>query len=673
MRRQFEEKRRILAGQIYFARSGLNNIGVPARFVRPPQVRRQFEEKRRILAGQIYFARSGLNNIGVPARFVRPPQVRRQFEEKRKILAGQIHFARSGLNNIGVPARFVRGEQSKIIFGGKNRMKGIFEWIKKHKRIVVIVSIVAVVAVILRGCFGGADSSNIAANYDLTNPQKRDISVIVGGTGVLQPSNSRTIMAAVTGDVLANHFKDGDKVKKGDLILELDPTDANRAISSAEDALAQAAIAVRQAQVGVSNAQLSSSSAGETASDLYISSNFSGQVTAINFSAGDNISAGAIAATVTDSKTALLKLPFNSVDAKNIITGNSAMIYITATGETLSGTVREVSGVETVGIGGILTREITIATENPGGITETTYATARVGEYACASGGSFEYNVSKSIVSYASGKIASVDVFEGDWVTSGQTILTVENSSVSNQAASAGNSLQSAQLSLQNAQLSYESAQRNLEKTREVLDDYEITAPIDGTVAFIGFEAGNYVSAAKMATTPLVEIFDMSTLKFDIYVDELDIGKIHPGQKVAVTADAVIGESFTGEVESVSISGQTTSGVTTYPVTVRISNFGSLLPGMNVSAEIMIEEVKDVLTIPVTAVYRGNTVLVKDDTSEGDANDSVPAGYRRVEVTLGRNDEDYIEVLGGLTESDTIAIDTSTSSLMQNMADMRQD
>lgn len=547
-------------------------------------------------------------------------------------------------------------------------MKGIFEKIKKHKKKIIIAVIILALFLFMRSCMSGASQSYATASFIEETVQARDLTISVSGSGTLSAENSRVIMAGVTGDVVATHFSEGDKVKAGDIILEIDTTDANRAIKSAEESLIQAGIAVNQAEISLSNAQLSAGSASESAADLYISSNFAGQVTKLEFVVGDSINTGAIAATVTDNKTALLKLPFHSDDANGISAGQSAVISITSTGETLQGTVREVSGVEIVGVGGILTRKVTIETQNPGGITESTYATAKVGSAACASGGSFEYNVSKAIISTASGKVAALNVAEGDWVTVGQTIMTVSNSSISNQAINAGNSYQAAQLSLENAQLSYESAQRNLDKTMEILDDYVVKAPISGTIASIGFEQGDNITEANRSSYPLLIIYDMDSLEFVMYVDELDIGKVKPGQKVSITADAADGEEFEGVVEKVSINGQLGSGVTTYPVTIRMTDFGTLLPGMNVSADILVEEVEGALSIPVSAVTRGNTVLVVDANSAGDENDNVPAGYRRVTVTLGKNDEDYIEVLAGLEDGDVIAIDTSTKSMMMMMA-----
>ena len=81
---------------------------------------------------------------------------------------------------------------------------------------------------------------------------------------------------------------------------------------------------------------------------------------------------------------------------------------------------------------------------------------------------------------------------------------------------------------------------------------------------------------------------------------------------------------------------------------------------MNVDVEIEVQSETGVLAVPVSAVERGNRVLVKTgETVEGagttlDEN-GLPVGYEYREVTLGINDDDYIQITGGLEEGDEIA------------------
>ena len=202
--------------------------------------------------------------------------------------------------------------------------------------------------------------------------------------------------------------------------------------------------------------------------------------------------------------------------------------------------------------------------------------------------------------------------------------------------------MKNAELALENTKNSYESMKKNLEDAQEMLEDYSITSPISGTVIEKNFKVGDTIDATTSATVMAV-VYDMSALEVELQVDELDISKIKVGQEVEITVDALDGAVFNGSVSRVGIDGIVAAGVTSFPVTVMITDIGELKPGMNVTADIQIENLEEVLTIPLSAVSRGNTVIIKDEESKGDEEDGIQKGYRRVEVELGSNDDNYVE------------------------------
>ena len=155
-------------------------------------------------------------------------------------------------------------------------------------------------------------------------------------------------------------------------------------------------------------------------------------------------------------------------------------------------------------------------------------------------------------------------------------------------------------------------------------------------------------------------IYDLSYLEMTLDVDELDILDIQVDQKAEITADAISDRTFEGVVTSIS-----SAGTTTYPVTIRIDDTGSLMPGMNATAVIDIASAEDALSVPNAAIVRGNYVLVTESSpSAANAVSSMkaPDGYVYVKVTTGVSDDDYIAVTSGLEEGDTIAYDSSTAS-----------
>ena len=154
----------------------------------------------------------------------------------------------------------------------------------------------------------------------------------------------------------------------------------------------------------------------------------------------------------------------------------------------------------------------------------------------------------------------------------------------------------------------------------------------------------------------------MRAYTFEMSIDETDITKIEIGQKVEVTADAFDGETFSGKVTNISLASSVSNGVSTYPVVVTMDSTDKLLPGMNVSAEIVIASAENALVVPTDALMRGNRVYVKDDTVT-EAQGSVPAGFRAVQVKTGLTNEDYVQITSGeLSDGDVVYLQESTVS-----------
>lgn len=501
---------------------------------------------------------------------------------------------------------------------------------KKRKgkiRTILVIAVVIAAIVLLALSFGGGSSAS-ADKYSTARAEYRDIVVSVNGAGTIKPIHSGTIVGMVTGDILKDYFEIGDQVTE-DQILYL--VDAEKAQTSYE----QAQLAVKQAQIAYDQALRS-------ANDLTVKSTVSGQISQIAVKVGDTVSAGMPVATVTDNKNMTLECSFNSVDAKYVQPGQSAVVTITATGETVGATVKTVSAFTSVGLGGTLVQSIEFAVENPGGITGGMAATAQVGNYACQSGGTFEYATQTQILAKASGTVDALYVSEGTSVAPDTQVLHLDSPMMEDQ--------------VKNAEIAMENAQLNLRAAQDMLDAYQIKAPISGTVTQKDLSAGDNIG--QVGTTVMAVISDLSALTFDMYIDELDIPKVKVGQTVEITVDALPGQLFSGYVDKININGVTANGVTSYPVKVMVENPDpALLPGMNVSAKIIVEEVEHALTVPLNAVNRGDIVKVLPETAVLEDGTIDISQAKNQQITVGANDSDYVEVTGGLTEHDLILIE----------------
>lgn len=516
---------------------------------------------------------------------------------------------------------------------------------KKKKILISIISLVLIILVVF-----SILAANKKTNVEIVGTEgvveRQDIIASVTGSAVVNPKEQYSITALVSGDVLAADFEQGDIVKEGDVLYKIDSSDAQNTIENAN--------------ISHERSQMEYNKALENYDKLTVNSDCKGVIKQLYVKNGAPVNQGMQIADIYDDSYLILTITFNDADAQNIYAGQNATVRVSSNGETLNGTVTSVNSQGYAAQGNTLVRTVKIKVQNPGVLTNTETATAMIGDFACSSAGTFEYITEKTITAEASGTIDAVYVMEGSRVSNGTKLVHIKSSSISD-------SLKSAELSLKSSQLSQDNAKKKLE-------DYTIKAPISGTVVTKNVKAGDKLDNTNMSTEMAV-IYDMSSLECELNVDELDIKNIELGQSVIITSDAVSDKKYNGEVTNVSVNGTTSGGVTTYPVTINITDFDEeLLPGMNIDVEIITSKAKGVLAVPVTAVNRGNTVYVKGDKT--DEKDMAPDGFKSVIVETGTYNNEYIEIKSGINEGDIIyvpQIKASDTNVWENMMGMHND
>ena len=503
---------------------------------------------------------------------------------------------------------------------------------KKGKIAAGVAIVVAVAA--LKLTLGGGSGEPMDL-YTPAKAEKHTISQTISGSGALEPANSYTVTTLIQGKVLSADFEEGDTVDTDTVLYKIDSSATTNSIE--------------QAQLSLNQAQRSYSSAEEM---RYVKAETAGTVTELTVHAGQSVTAGQTVGKVLDNSVMTLVVPFPADDAQKFYVGQAATVTLDGSFETLSGTVTAISGSDTVGAGNMITRNVTVSVKNPGGLSNTQRATANVGGLGCAGNGTFTYKSESNLVAAVSGTVTAVNAPEGTAVFGGQTVLTLGGKELENQIAAASDNVKGAQLTVNAA--------------KDQLENYTIQSPIQGTIVTKTYKAGDMLESGK----PMCVIYDLSTLELTLNVNELDISNVAVGQKVDISAAAVPGETYVGEVTRVSLAGTTTNGFTTYPVTVSLKEYGALKPGMNVSATIHCTTVKDALCVPVNAVSRGNTVLVAQAgalSADGtQVTDATKAESRT--VTLGVSDDEYIQILSGLQEGDVVLCQAMVSGGTDEMA-----
>lgn len=514
---------------------------------------------------------------------------------------------------------------------GVKKFKKKVTGLSKKKKIIAIVVIIVIIAAAVKSCGLGEKTAENTSTYTFDTAVRTSIIESLSGTGTLEPADKYTVTTLLKGDILTDSFEEGDIVEADQVLYQIDSSDMQTTIERAE--------------ISAKSAQRSYETAVKDLDNLNVKTKVGGVVTDVLVEVGDQVSAGQEIAKVRDSATMTIELPFPADEADTFYIGQSAQVTLYGSFETLSGKVESISGASEVQAGNKIVKNVTISVENPGAISEEQIATAEVGTSGSTQSGKFKYNENRSVNAEVSGEVVAIVNDEGSEVSSGSTIIRLESDNVTNSVQSASDSVKDAQLSLENQY--------------ETLEDYTIKSPIKGTVIEKKKKAGDTIdSNAELCT-----IYDLSYLKMTMNIDELDISKVKVGQEVTVTADAVQGQTFKGKVTKINMAGTTTNGVTTYPVEVQIEDTEGLLPGMNVSTEIIVNQVEDVVAIPVGAVVRGDKVLVKTGNTSTD-DPTVPAGYEYVNVETGISNDQYVEIKSGINEGDEIAYIFSASANM---------
>ncbi len=476
--------------------------------------------------------------------------------------------------------------------------------ISKKILAIVIVALLVVLA-FTYSLLSGSDKA--AAELITAQVTRGDIVSTIEGTGVIEAINQYEVTSLAKGDIIADYFEEGDYVQKDQLLYEMDTSSVTSSIARAKSSLEKAQMSYDQANKDVAN--------------LNIKADISGVITSLGIKKGDQVGNNTVVAQIIDRDTMLLKVPFNASDAQKLWVGQSATVNLESSFTSVSGKVSRIATGSTINSYGVAVTNVELEVPNPGSIMPGDKATVVAGDYACNDAGTFEYKNESTITAKVSGKVTAINYYEGDKILQGAVIARMESDSVTSSARSNRLSLGDAQQSLADAQ--------------ETLEDYRITAPIAGKIIEKTAKAGEKLEQNSSSTMAIIA--DLSSLVFEMSIDELDIGKIKLGQQVQITADAVENKTFTGSVTSISIVGTSAQGVTSYPVKVTIENGeqSGLIPGMNVTGSVIVESVEDVLRVPVSAVRRGNFVIVKDDGTIADTNyddgaklDKMPRGER---------------------------------------------
>jgi len=209
---------------------------------------------------------------------------------------------------------------------------------------------------------------------------------------------------------------------------------------------------------------------------------------------------------------------------------------------------------------------------------------------------------------------------------------------------------------LRQAQAQVAQAQASLKQLQDQLSYTIITSPMDGIVLSRDVEVGDAVSSILVlgsTATLVMTIGDTTQVYVQGKVDEADIGKVYLGQPARIKVESFKEKTFNGKVTKIAPLGVEKDNVTTFEVRVSIDNpGGELKANMTANAEILLEEHKNVLTVPEQAV-----IYDKDRKASVEVPDAKQKkGRRPVSIVAGISNGTRTEVLSGINGGDTVIL-----------------
>lgn len=203
-------------------------------------------------------------------------------------------------------------------------------------------------------------------------------------------------------------------------------------------------------------------------------------------------------------------------------------------------------------------------------------------------------------------------------------------------------------------------ASTNLQYTR-------ILAPRDGVVIQKNVEEGTVVPSSRGSigsTNALLQIGDTSRMWIICQVDETDIGQVSKGQKVSISVDAYPSMLVDGTVIRIDPQATLQQNVTTVPVTVEIQDPDPRFkPGMTADCEFIVDEALGVLTVPNEALHENNGIYTVQKMVNGKPKD--------FEVEVGVAGPETTQIRSGLKAGETVitrTIEPETSEVNNPLA-----
>lgn len=414
-----------------------------------------------------------------------------------------------------------------------------------RRRVIAIIAILIIAAIgliaLARSRFAGNGET---ARFRTAEVTRGDLLLSVSASGTVDAVSLVDVKSRATGQVRAVFVEEGDLVRRGQVLVEIDDPDARSAVEDAGGALLASRARLAQAEASVAVTRSSNTTAVRQAE-----------------------------AAVASARARL----------QQVQTGRPEEI------QQAEEAVRQAQANES------LARQ-TLARQQQlfeqGFIPQATLDQARS-----------QHDVAASQLKAAQARLAQV---RAGGSAQDVEIARAQLRQAEAQLAEARNGALQVRLRLEEvaaARAQLAQAEASLRQAQDRLGESRITAPIDGAVVKRSVAVGQSVIGTAAGGTPVITIAQLTPVLVKVLVDESDIARVTRQAQIEITADALPGVMLSGRVLRVAPQPIVEQNVTQYPVTIEVNDPRRVLRlGMTVDAEFVLARRTGVLLVPQEAV-----------------------------------------------------------------------
>ncbi len=521
---------------------------------------------------------------------------------------------------------------------------------KKHKKGLIILGVIAAIIIALviwiKSAYKkGMELLTNAMSTETAVASRRDLVSVVSATGKITSLESRDVTSKAQGaKINAVNVSVGDMVSEGDILVLLDSSDYEESLQNAKDSLENAEkssnLSINSAQRRLNEASTSANLAvAKMDEQVEKATKDAEDYKQLKEQAEKNYAAWTAQAAIEEAeyKAALEAISTAQANLKEA----EKLLADVSGGDPTD---------EDAAKAAVAAAKVALETANKADLV----ALSRDVDNAKANANKWLADVSSHTASLkqAEATLESVKKSRDDTIRTNESTI-----------ASSKDSVTSAKLSSQNSTASME---KQIDTYEDQIEACTVTAPISGMVTSV-----NAVEGTSYTGMSLVTIEDTSSFEITTEIDEYDIGKIKPGQKVVFKTNGTGEEELEGIVKTVapratsSMAGMSSGGVT-YTVVISVLSKNDMLRlDMTAKISIVLESGENVITVPIDAIQtdeEDGREFVNVYDGGVDANGAKTT--KKVYVEVGIKTSYYAQILGdAIKEGDEVEVKREASSV----------